>query len=76
MQLRCWSGTRGMRGLSRVSNDLLAQNCERYDAEYLVLTQFSKESRQRFDNDSRFVKMFPPDGKFSYYGVFKFVGSR
>lgn len=66
----------GMRGLSRVSNDLLAQNCERYDAEYLVLTQFSKESRQRFDNDSRFVKMFPPDGKFSYYGVFKFVGSR
>jgi len=66
----------GFRSLSRVNNDLLAENCVRFDAGYLVLTQFSKESRERFKDDPRFVKMFPPEGKFSFYGVFKFVGAR
>ena len=66
----------GSRSLSRVGNDLLAANCARYDADYLVLTQFSEETRHRFDKDTRFRKMFPPPGKFSYYGVFKFVGSQ
>jgi hypothetical protein len=66
----------GSRSLSRVGNDLLAANCERYDADYLVLTQFSDETRHRFDKDTRFRKMFPPPGKFSYYGVFQFVGKQ
>lgn len=64
----------GMRSLSRVSNDLLAENCRRYGAQYLVLTQFSEQSRNRFDGDQRFKKRFPANGKFSYYGVFEFVG--
>ena len=66
----------GSRSLSRVGNDLLAANCVRYDADYLVLTQFSEETRHRFDQDPRFIKMFPREGDFSYYGVFKFVGTQ
>lgn len=64
----------GRRGLGRVPNDYIAANCERYRADYLVLTQFSSVSRRRFEGDSRFVKKFPPAGKFSYYAVFEYVG--
>ena len=64
------------RGLSRVSNDELIQSCHKYGADYMVLTQFSEESRNRFDGDSRVRKMFPPEGKFSYYAVFRVYGSQ
>lgn len=64
----------GKRSLSYVSNDQLAENCRQYGAGYLVLTQFSDESRNRFADDQRFSRVYPPAGKFSYYAVFKFVG--
>ena len=64
------------RGLSRVSNDELIQSCHKYGADYMVLTQFSEESRNRFDGDFRVRKMFPPEGKFSYYAVFRVYGSK
>ncbi len=61
----------GRRGLSRLDDDYLLASCRHYGADYLVLTQFSESSRNRFADDVRIEKVFPPAGRFSYYAVYK-----
>lgn len=63
----------GRRGLRFLSNDELASAADMFDANYLLISQFSAEGQTRFDRDSRFVRHFPPDNEHSYYAVYEVV---
>jgi len=60
----------GRRGLRQLSNDEIASASVIYDANYLLISQFSEAGIKRFDGDARFVKQFPPAGQYSYYAVY------
>ena len=62
---------KGRRGLGRLSNEEIASAAVIYNANYLLISQFSEEGRKRFDGDARFVKQFPPAGQYSYYAVYE-----
>lgn len=61
----------GRRGLRQISNEEIASASARYDASYLLISQFSEKGVKRFDGDPRFVKQFPPGGQYSYYAVYE-----
>jgi hypothetical protein len=63
----------GRRGLRQLSNQEIASAAVIYDANYLLISQFSEEGLKRFEGDARFVKQFPPAGQYSYYAVYEVI---
>ncbi|MGY8731129.1 MAG: DUF6798 domain-containing protein [Pirellulales bacterium] len=63
----------GRRGLRQLSNDEIASLADTFDANFLLIPQFSAEGQTRFDGDLRFVRHFPADNDHSYYAVYEVV---
>jgi hypothetical protein len=61
----------GRRGLNQLSNDQIVSASAVFNANYLLISQFSVEGLKRFEADDRFVKQFPPANVHSYYAVYE-----